>query len=90
MLFQWPPQRRVPCRDRGVVPGPNVQFVIVLEQQGPFAGVELWCGALRLNDELAGVLLLLLFLLLRHKYTVLRPEAHQLTLYTCAEVRDSH
>jgi len=66
MLLQRPPQRGVPRGDGGVVAGPDIQLVIIFQQQRPFAGVELWCCALRLDNKLAGVIALLLFLVFRH------------------------
>ena len=81
MLFQWPPKWSVPCRDWCVVSGPDVQFVIILQQQGPFARVKLGSGALRLNDELARVLFLLFFFLLRHWKLFLHLTFYQQALY---------
>ena len=67
VLFQRPPQGGISGRDGCVVPGPDIQFVVVLKQERPFGCVELRSGALRFDDKLAGVLFLLLLLLLRHR-----------------------
>mmetsp|Transcript_24263 Transcript_24263/g.52200 ORF Transcript_24263/g.52200 Transcript_24263/m.52200 type:complete len:369 (+) Transcript_24263:459-1565(+) len=52
VLLQWALQRGVARGDRGVMPRPHVQLVVVLQQQRPFGRIELRHGRLRLDEKI--------------------------------------